>query len=158
MENRRQFIVDSGASFHMGSFEDLSSAERRHVKKLEKPIQVTTTNGVFTVKHIGEIGIKSLNLRVEILLFRRAPFLLSVGLLCQKHCEFIWQRGGAPIIMVYDIDDLFMVRKELDVMGNVPYCTLGESKAGRALPAESASEPLPSETPSIEPKPPAETS
>ena len=41
MENKRQFIVDSGAFYHMGSF-----GERKHVRLLETPLQLTTANGV----------------------------------------------------------------------------------------------------------------
>ena len=51
-EHSRMFIVDSGASFHLISWANLSKAEKRNVRRMETPIVLSTANGTLATQEV----------------------------------------------------------------------------------------------------------
>ena len=45
-DDGRRFIVDTGASFHLGDYRQLTKRERKTIRKLVAPITVTTADGM----------------------------------------------------------------------------------------------------------------
>ena len=47
----RSFIVDSGASYHMISWKDLTDKEKKTKRLLDHPVELYTANGKVSIKH-----------------------------------------------------------------------------------------------------------
>ena len=87
----REFLLDSGASMHMVSWENLAPDERKNVRRLERAVPLSTANGTVVCKFWTYVNVLSLNLRVPVLILRDAPSLISMGLLCRDHgFRFVW--------------------------------------------------------------------
>ena len=57
---KRQFLIDSGASYHLISKRDLSFEERRKGRQLQHPIELRTANGITAVEESVTVYIPSL--------------------------------------------------------------------------------------------------
>ena len=60
----RIFVVDSGASMHMVSTKDLSSAELETMRTSRSPMMVMTANGEVQTKEEATVYVKQLDLFV----------------------------------------------------------------------------------------------
>ena len=109
-DSERTFIVDSGASFHMVSYEFLRPEERKFVRKLENPVKLDTAAGPTEAGFVTTLYVKSLDIMIIALVMTvRVPAVLSMGRLCtDEGCRVCWEpwtatpaivgpKGGAPL-------------------------------------------------------------
>ena len=90
----RIYIVDSGASFHIVDFSELSKDEQLTVKELPEPITLKTANGYNEATHYAIVYVKELGMSVKAILLEDSPAILSLGRLCRKDgFEFRWPQG-----------------------------------------------------------------
>ena len=74
----RDFVVDSGASMHMLSRKDLTSAELDTVRVSKRPTAVVTAQGEVQTKEEATVYVKDLDLFVTVKLLEDAPAILSL--------------------------------------------------------------------------------
>ena len=77
----REFVVDSGASMHMISKEDLSDAEMDTLTKSCSPTIVITANGEVQT-HEEAVYVKELDMFLTMKVLENTPAVLSLGKLC----------------------------------------------------------------------------
>ena len=95
----RAVIIDSGASFHLIDFDDLTQEERSRVYDLAYPIPLNTANGEVEATQAVQIYIPELEITVEAILLPKTPAVLSLGLLVEKEgFDYIWRRGTVPFL------------------------------------------------------------
>ena len=93
----REFVVDSGATLHMLSLKDLSSAELETVKVSKSPTTVVAANGEVLTKEEAKVYVKELDLFVTVKHFADARAVLSLGKLCEDHgYSYEWTSGQKP--------------------------------------------------------------
>ena len=91
-KNDRQFILDTGASFHLIGEHDLSPFELDRVYKFEEPFSLLTGNGVTWVDKGISIKIKRLGIEVECVILKDVPAVLSLGKLVRDEgFRFTWE-------------------------------------------------------------------
>ena len=96
---KRQFIVDSGASFHLASKNVLTKAERKTVRPMKEPLLMRTANGVVVAKEEADIYVEAFDTKLTAVLIADTPPLISLGKLClQDGFTFIWKPGKTPYI------------------------------------------------------------
>ena len=78
----RTFIVDSGASFHLIDPKDLTTAERRTIRKLSNPEFMQGAGGEVCADEAADVYVVELDVTVEALLLQDSPTVLSLGQLC----------------------------------------------------------------------------
>ena len=81
----REFVVDSGASMHMVSKEDLNSAELETVTASRSPTTVMTVNGEVQTRQEATVFVKELDLFVTVVPLQETPAVLSLEKLCEEH-------------------------------------------------------------------------
>ena len=131
LDGDREFILDTGASFHLGCPSKLTNDERLSIHSVPSQ-QVQTANGTVSTNQMATVFVKILEIHVEVYLMDHCPWLLSIGMLCQQ-CDFVWRRGQNPLIGIYDqgmSDQPKFV--ELPVYANIPRCTVAK---GNSLPS-----------------------
>ena len=79
----REFVVDSGASMHMVSKRDFSSAELETMRTSRSPTTVTTANGEVRTREEATVYVKQLDLFVKVMLLDETPEVLCLGKLCE---------------------------------------------------------------------------
>ena len=93
----REFVVDSGASMHMVSRKDFSSAELDTVKVSKSPTTVVTANGEVLTKEEATVYVNELDLFVKEMLLEDTPAVLSLGKLCEDHeYNYHWTSDQRP--------------------------------------------------------------
>ncbi len=91
---RRQFIVDSGASFHLICRKLMTHDERKTIRQASAPITMHTANGVVSADLIGTVFVYQLGMEVECYILPDVPPLLSLGRLClENHFRYVWEHG-----------------------------------------------------------------
>ena len=80
--DRREYLLDSGASFHLISWKDVRVAERRSYRKADSPETLTTANGPVSVDHVVDIYVLMLDRYVTAFVLDDVPPVLSMGILC----------------------------------------------------------------------------
>ena len=75
----REFVVESGASMHMVSREDLNSAELETMRISLNPTTVVTANGEVLTKEEATVYVKVLDSFVTVMLLEGTPAVLSLG-------------------------------------------------------------------------------
>ena len=80
---RREIIVDSGASKHMIGIKQLMTSERKSIRKLSQPFLVQTAHGIVSCHLEAQIYIHDLGIWIWAQLLEDSPAVLSLGLLCQ---------------------------------------------------------------------------
>ena len=103
----REFLIDSGATFHMCSYSVLTVEEQATIKSLSRPIPIMTANGVIIVKEYARVYVSDLNASANMIISEEAPLLLSMGKLCggpEGFCDYTWKRGQKPRLTVYRAD------------------------------------------------------
>ena len=81
----REFVVDSGASMHMVSKEDLNSAELETMRTSRSPTTVMTATGEVQTREEATVYVKQLDLFFKVMLLEEIPAVLSLGKLCEDH-------------------------------------------------------------------------
>ena len=69
----REFAVDSGASMHMVSKQDLNSAELETMRTSRSPTTVMTANGEVQTREEATVNVKQLDLFVKVMLLEETP-------------------------------------------------------------------------------------
>ena len=83
----REFVVDSGASMHMISKKDLTSAEVETVTTSRSPMTVITANGEVQANEEATGYVRELDIFLTMKVFEDTPAVLSLGKLCDAHGE-----------------------------------------------------------------------
>ena len=95
----RHYIVDSGASYHMVSREQLTPTEASNIAQLPKPIRIDTANGTVVVKEKALVYIEELDVQVWATLLSNTVAVLSLGLLCSEQLfSFHWVKDDTPYL------------------------------------------------------------
>ena len=93
----RKFVVDSGASMHMTSREDLNAAELETLTTSRSPPTVITANGEVHTHEEATVYVKELDIFLTIKVFEDTPAALSLGKLCDEHgYSYEWINGQKP--------------------------------------------------------------
>ena len=93
----RDFVVDSGASMHMISEEDLNSAEMDTLTKSCSLTIVITANGEVQTREEATVYVKELDIFMTMKVLEDTPAVLSLGKLCDKHgYSYEWINGQKP--------------------------------------------------------------
>ena len=118
---KRDILLDSGASYHLFNLEDLNPEERRTVRPLRKPIDIQTANGIITVKKCVDIHIAALGVQITANVLEDTSNVLSMGLLCSQlgyQCQ--WKPGKLPYLQKGS------KKVYCEVINNVPYVGQGD--------------------------------
>ena len=100
---RRMFIIDSGASNHIVSIENLTPPEKESIRPIAEPFAVETANGAVTIESEVDIYVRELDVHITAHLLQDTPTLLSLGKLVKEHGFFyIWKPGQAPYLQKGD--------------------------------------------------------
>ena len=92
------WLVDSGASFHAISEDDILLLGISEVERV-KPFQIATANGEITCDQIADVFVPPLQVTVKARILPRTPRLLSVGMLCSENgFSFVWRANKGPHI------------------------------------------------------------
>lgn len=130
MENRL-YIIDSGASYHLVSKNNLSSSEKATIEKCE-PLSLQSANGIVTARQTAQIFIKELGIWVRAYILSNTPSLISLGKLCKDHgFKYVWDGVKQPFLQERHTGK----RVHLQVTSDVPV----------VAPAQQASEPCASD-------------
>ena len=62
---KQNFIIDSGASFHLTAYENLSTSERKRVTEVKNPLSLSTANGHVRAKHHVRMYVEIIEQEVE---------------------------------------------------------------------------------------------
>ena len=96
--NARQYIVDSGESYHLISRPLLTPSERRTLRRLIRPIPLQTANGIIVGKYEAEVSVRELGIKVKVVVLGDAPPVLSLGQLCRENnLRYVWD-GPIPYL------------------------------------------------------------
>ena len=82
-------VVDSGASMHMLSREDLNSAELETVKVSKNPTTVVTASGEVQTEEETTVLVKELFLLVTVMLLEDTLVVLSLVKFCRRSRVFL---------------------------------------------------------------------
>ena len=94
---KREFVVDSGASMHMISKEELSDAEMDTLTKSCSPTIVITVNGEVQTHGEATVHVKELNIFLTMKVLENTPAVLSLGKLCDENgYSYEWINGQKP--------------------------------------------------------------
>ena len=93
----REFVVDSGASMHMISKNDLNYAEMDTLTKSCSPTIVITANGEVQTHEEATVHVKELDIFLTMKVPEDTPAVLSLGNLCDEHgYSYEWINGQKP--------------------------------------------------------------
>ena len=93
----REFVVDSGASMHMISKEDLSNAEMDTLTKSCSPTIVITATGEVQTHEEAIVYVKELDILLTMKVLDNTPAVLSLGKLCDENgYSYEWINGQKP--------------------------------------------------------------
>ena len=87
----REFILDSGASVHLGQSDLLTSPESR-LTDLDNPMTLESANGQMQVTQYVDSHLPALDCNVKLRVAEHTPGALSLGELCRYHgLSFHWE-------------------------------------------------------------------
>ena len=87
-------MVDSGASMHMLSRKDLSSAELEALRKSRNPTTVNTANDEVQTSEEAQVYVHDHELFVTVQILDDTPAVLSLGKFCEEHgFTYEWTSG-----------------------------------------------------------------
>ena len=90
----REFVVDSRASMHMISKQDLNSAELETLTKSCSPTIVITANGEVQTQEEATVYVKELDIFLTMKVLDNTPAVLSLGKLCDENgYSYEWING-----------------------------------------------------------------
>ena len=117
---RREILLDSGASSHLFCKGDLNPEELKTMRKLKRPRKLQTANGEAIVTHCVEIYITVLKITITANILENTSNVLSMGLLCSQlgyHCH--WGLNRLPYLKKGSF------KVYCNVNNNVPYVGQG---------------------------------
>ena len=93
----REFVVDSGASMHMISKKDLSSAEMDTLTKSCSPTIVITATGEVQTHEEATVYVKELDIFLTMKVLDNTPAVISLGKFCDANgYSYEWINGQKP--------------------------------------------------------------
>ena len=93
----REFVVDSGASMHMISKNDLSDAEMDTLTTSRSSTTVLTANGEVQTHEEAIVYVKELDIFLTMKVLDNTPAALSLGKLCDENgYSYEWINGQKP--------------------------------------------------------------
>ena len=93
----REFVGDYGASMHMISKKDSSSAELETLTTSRSPTTVITTNGEVQTHEEVTVYVRELDIFLIMKVLEDTPAVLSLGKLCDEHgYSHEWINGQKP--------------------------------------------------------------
>ena len=102
--DEREFVVDSGASMHMISKKDLSSAEMDTLTKSCCPAIVITANGEVQTHEEATVYFRELDIFLTMKVLENTAAVLSLGKLSDEHGYFFeWINGQKPHLILNGI-------------------------------------------------------
>ena len=94
----RSYIVDSGASFHLVSRDELTDQEKTIIA-LNEPIPIQTANGEVELNEKFQIFVRDLKVRVWAHILPDTVAVLSLGLLVEElRFSYVWNPGRCPFL------------------------------------------------------------
>ena len=81
----REFILDSGSTFHLIQEQDISESERASIKDLDEPIPLQSANGFVVTHQAAKIFMKELSVYLDCYVLTDSPNAISLDLLCDQH-------------------------------------------------------------------------
>ena len=93
---KREFVVDSGASMHMVSKKDLNSADLETWRTSRSPTTGMTANGEVQTSEEATENVKELGLFVTVMLLEETSAVLSLVKLCEDHGYTYGASGQKP--------------------------------------------------------------
>ena len=100
----REFVVDSGASMHMISRKDMSTAEMDTLTKSCSSTIVITANGEVQTHEEAIVYVKELDIFLTMRVLENTPAELSLGKLCDDNgYSYEWINGQKPQLIKYGI-------------------------------------------------------
>ena len=94
---KREFVVDSGASMHMISKKDLNDAEVDTLTKSCSPTTVINANGEVQTHEEAAVYVKELEIFFTMKVLENTPAVLSLGKLCDENgYSYEWINGQKP--------------------------------------------------------------
>ena len=94
---KREFVVDSGASMHMISRKDLNDAEMDTLTKSRSPTIVITANGEVQTHEEATVYVRELGIFLTLKVLENTPAVLSLGKLCDENgYSYEWINGQKP--------------------------------------------------------------
>ena len=93
----KEIVVESGASMHMISKNDLNSAELETVTTSRSPMTVITANGEVQTNEEATVYVSELEKFLTMKLLEDTPAVQSLGKLCDEHgYSYEWINGQKP--------------------------------------------------------------
>ena len=93
----RKFVVDSGASMHIISKQDLNSVDMDTLTKSCSPTIVITANGEVQTQEEATVYVKELDIFLTVKVLEITPAVLSLGKLCDENgYSYEWINGQKP--------------------------------------------------------------
>ena len=80
----REIIVDSCASLHMMSKNELTSGEKDTIRRSSEHPVITTANGKAESTEEATMYVNDLDVSVTMMLLEDSPAVLSLGLFCEE--------------------------------------------------------------------------
>ena len=94
-------MIDSGASFHLVKFDDLSKSEKLTVRRLPTPIRLLTANGIISVSTEAKVWVNDLSVFVWALVLKETACVLSMGkLVIDNGFRVRWDGHGQPMQLI----------------------------------------------------------
>ena len=99
----RNYIIDSGASFHLVASGTLSREEKATMKYVGRPIPITTANGEVKVHAQVRVYVKELEIYVWAYVLDCDVAVLSLGMLCDEEgFTYQWVPNRPPTLVKDD--------------------------------------------------------
>ena len=144
----RGFVVDSGASMHMISKNDLNSAESETVTSSKSLTTVVTANGEVLTDGEAIVYVKELDIFLTMEVFEDTPAVLSARKLCDEHrYSYEWITGQKPHLIKNG------VRKQCNTENFVPVVVPGLCTIPSSLSTSTPTTPSGRETDHSDPPP-----
>jgi hypothetical protein len=108
------------------SKKDLTTKEKKSIRRLRHTVCLQTANGIITVTHEVDVRVRELgNEKVTAIVMENAPAVLSLGKLCEENgYDYIWRSGTKPYLQK---GGLRVICQEIN---NVPLITPACERAG----------------------------
>ena len=95
----RQYIVDSGASFHLVDEGSLTKEERKTRRPMAVPIKLRTANGATTIAEEVAVHVHDLGIVVRASILKDTPSALSLGsLMLENDFRVVGDKNGLVLI------------------------------------------------------------
>ena len=95
----RSFVIDSGASYHLIGYKQLTEKEKGSIRPIKEPLRIQSANGIIIVDKEVHIFVPALNVSVWAQLMQDCPAVLPLGILCSRQgWTYEWQNSKNPTL------------------------------------------------------------